>query len=329
MPLTLSDRAIAVSPLPLCTSEDARRLGITLTPARWMRVRKGIYVDRESFEKLPARKKYAVRVHAFVRKFPDAVLCLESAGVIHGVPQFDEPKDIHVFDPERTASWRHGDVSVHTSRDPRDIEVVDGVVVTSLVDTVCDLLRVVSPAQGLSIADAAISPVQGGTLSVDTLRERSDDQQNQRGRARMQWALAQANPLSESPAESLSRAVIAWSGFETPELQREFNYDGALDRADFYFPSCRAIGEADGWGKYGLDNPDEAAEHLKDEKRREDRLRRHRHPFARWELRDVWKVDPVGKALAAAGVPLVGPRQSAMLLTLKHNPRAKRWKRAA
>lgn len=327
MPLTLSDRASAVSPLPLCTSEDARLLGNRLTPPRWLRVRKGIYVDRAAYEMLPARKKYAVRVHAFVRKFPDAILCLESAGVIHGIPQFDEPKDIHVFDPTRTTSWRHGDVSVHTSRDPKQIETVEGVMVTSLIDTACDLVRVMPPAHALSVADAVISPVQGGALSVAMLRARANDQQNQRGRARMQWAWSEASPLSESPAESLSRAVIGWSGFETPELQREFRYEGELDRTDFYFASCRAIGEADGWGMYGLENPQEAEEYLKTEKRREDRLRRHRHPFARWEMRDAWKVDPVCKALSAAGVPIVAPRQSAMLLTLKHNPRAKPWKR--
>lgn len=289
----------------------------------------GIYVDRAAYEKLPARKKYAVRVHAFVRKFPDAVLCLESAGVIHGIPQFDEPKDIHVFDPTRTASWRHGDVSVHISQDSREVEIVAGVLVTSLRDTVCDLVRVMPPAHALAITDAVISPVQGGTLSVNMLRDRSDTQQNQRGRVRMQAAWGEANPLSESPAESISRVVINWSGFEVPELQREFTYEGAVDRTDFYFASCRVIGEADGWGKYDLNNPDEAAEHLREEKRREDRLRRHRHPFARWDMRDAWKVEPVCKALSTAGVPLVAPRQSAMLVTLKENPRSKLWKRPA
>ncbi|MGL3151811.1 hypothetical protein ACSS7Z_15795 [Microbacterium sp. A82] len=328
MPLTLLDRACAVSPLPLCTTEDARRLGIRLNSA-WLRVRKGIYVDRAAYEKLPARKRYAVRVYAFLRKNPDAVLCLESSAVIWGLPQFNEPKDIHVFDPDRTASWRYGDVCVHTSRDPRAIEQVNGVSVTSLLDTVCDLVRVVSPAQALAITDASISPVQGGLLSLSELRERASGQQNQRGRARMQAAWELADPLAESPAESLSRAVILWSGFEVPVLQREFFYEGELDRVDFFFKSVRGIGESDGWGKYNLEDAAEAANKLKDEKRREDRLRRHQHPFARWEMRDIWKVNPLCQALASIGVPIVRPRQDAMLVTLKHNPRAKPWNRRA
>ncbi|MGP6172395.1 hypothetical protein ACTU6V_14470 [Microbacterium sp. A204] len=90
----------------------------------------------------------------------------------------------------------------------------------------------------------------------------------------------------------MSRAVILWSGFEVPVLQREFFYEGELDRVDFFFKSVRAIGESDGWGKYNLEDPAEAANKLKDEKRREDRLRRHQHPFARWEMRGIWKVTP-------------------------------------
>ncbi|WP_300267784.1 hypothetical protein [Microbacterium sp.] len=323
---TLSDRASTVSPLPLCTLDDARHLGINLRSG-WARVRKGIYVNSDAYDKLSARDKYAVRVHAFIRMNPDAVLCLESAAVIHGVPQFGETKDIHVFDPHRTSSWRHSDVSVHTSKDPRTIERVNGVLVTSLVDTVCDLVRVVSPGRGIAIVDTVTSPAQGGLLSIGQLQDHAADQQNQRGRARMQLVWAHADPLSESPVESLSRAVIAWSGFEVPVLQREFIYEGQCDRVDFYFESVRAIGEADGWGKYDLMNNDDPMAKLKDEKRREDRLRRHRHPFARWEMRDIWSVKPLTAKLVEIGVPRVAPKHDALLITFRNNPRAKPWKK--
>ena len=327
MPLLLSGRAQARSPLPLYTLDEARMLGIRLSSSAWTRVRKGVYVDRSALAALPPWARYAVRVHAFIRKHPDAILCMESAGVIHGIPRFGETKEIHVYDPELTKSWRHGDVITHTSGDPREIEMVDGVLVTSLRDTIVDLARAVPPAHALSMADAAISPVQGGSLSIEELRDRGDEQRNRRGRARMRWVWSNANALAESPAESISRAVIGWSGFEQPDLQREFNYEGYLDRTDFFFPSCGAVGEADGWGKYNLDDADEARTHLMDEKRREDRLRRHGHPFARWELRDAWKVVPLCDSLEAAGVRKVAPQQPAMLATLRTNPRALAWQR--
>lgn len=327
MPSQLSDRAQVVSPLPLYTVAEARMLGIHLNGKAWMRLRKGVYVDRLKFEALPVWKRYAVRVHAFVVTHPDAVLCLESAAVLHGIPHFGETKDIHVYDPDGPSSWRHRDVSIHTSRDPRTVEFVNGVQVTGLCDTVVDLARVVPPAHGLAMVDAAISPVQGGFLRLDSLRERSEGQENQRGRARLRWLWENGNALSESPAESVSRAVIAWSGFEQPELQRKFFYEGEQDRVDFFFRSCGVVGESDGWGKYNLEKPKEAEQHLADEKRREDRLRRNGHPFARWDLKAAWQVDPLCEALSAVRVPLVAPRQPMMLATLSSNPRAKPWKR--
>lgn len=323
MHLLLSDRAATASPLPLMTWTEGRMLGIRPSPQRWTRVRRGVYVDRAAYEKLPPWKKYAVRVHAFVRAHPDAVLCLESAAVVHGLPLFGETAYIHVFDPDRASSRRFGDVFVHASVDPREVVVLDGILATSIADTVVDLARVLPPAESLVVADSAISPVQGGLLTMEHLRALGDAQQNRRGRARLRWTWAHADGRSESPAESVSRAVIRWSGFEEPDLQHVFHYEGHEDRVDFHFRSCRAIGEADGWQKYRLETPERASQLLADEKRREDRLRRQGHPFARWDLSDVWKRVPLVRSLELAGVPRVAPPQSAMLATLTRRPRAK------
>lgn len=329
MPFTMSDRAQLRSPLPLHTRDEARMLGIRLDDRKWHRVRKGVYVDKKQYAALPEWLRYALRVHAFLRTHPGAILCLESAGVFHGTPQFGESLFIHVYDPDAVTSQRYGDIRVHTSRDPREVVRVGAALVTSLVDTVVDLARAMNPADALAVADAAISSPQGGTLHLQQLITRGEALENLRGRARMRWVWVNADALAESPAESVSRAVMLWSGYETPELQREFHYEGKHDRTDFHFPSCRAIGEADGWGKYDFEDPQEAAKRLREEKRREDRLRRHRHPFARWDLGGVWKVTPLCEALDGAGVPRMHPPQSAMLATLKNRPRAKAWRRPA
>jgi hypothetical protein len=310
--------------LPLITAEEGRMLGIRLPSGDHIRIRAGVYADRSAYTKLPSWERYAVRVHAFVRSHPDAVLALESAAVVLGIPYFNEPKDIHVYDPDRPASRRFGDVVVHTSHDPRLVGEISGVRTTSPVDTTIDLIRVLPLAQGLAVADAAISPAQDGFTDLSTLGERSDSQQNTRGRARLRWVYGNADARAESPGESVSRAVIGWCGFERPELQHQFHYDGHHDRVDFLFPSKRVIGESDGWGKYALADPAKAAQSLADEKRREDRLRRHGHPFARWDLADAWRVAPLAQALHAAGVPVCRPREHAMLAALARRPREKR-----
>ncbi len=321
MPLLLADRAATRAPLPLITSAEARALRLPVSGAACTRVRRGVYADAAAAARLTPWARYALRVHAFAVTHPGTMLCLESAAVLHGLPLFGEARDIHVFDAERTSSRRFGDVCVHTSSDPRESVERAGIPVTSLLDTVVDLCRVLPPAQALTVADAAISPAQGGTLDLDRLRERSADQVSRRGVARLAWTWARADGLAESPGESVSRAVIRWCGFEDPVLQPVFGYEGVDDRVDFLFPSARALGESDGWGKYDLHDAARAEQHLRNEKRREDRLRRAGHPFARWDLADAVRVDPLATALQRADVPLVRTRDRGGLATLGRSPR--------
>lgn len=318
---TLADRATAASPLPLVTTPEARALGIRVASRHWLRVRPGVHVARESYLALPRWQRYAVRVHAFVRTHPRSVLCAESAAVLHGLPLFGEARSIHVLAGPGEKSRRFGDVEVHSSVDDRDVVDVDGIRCTTFLDTAVDLTRVLPPAKAVAVADAAIAPFQGGMLTRSSADAILDTQRSSRGRGRARWAWSASDEHAESPGESVSRVVIAWCGFETPELQRTFMYEDAIDRADFHFASCRVIGEADGWGKYGLTGTDDAALRLAEEKRREDRLRRHGHPVARWDLADAWRVTPLRSALLAAGVPLVRAPQQAMLASLRHSPR--------
>ncbi|MGW8483297.1 hypothetical protein ACWGJP_09155 [Microbacterium sp. NPDC055903] len=323
MPLLIKERAVVRSPLRLLTSAEARSRRIVVDDS-WHRVRRGIYVLRERYGALASWQRYHVRVLAFADAHPEQILCLESAAVVHGLPLFGETADIHVFSTERTASRRFGDVSVHTSADGREVVRLDGIRTTGMLDTVVDLLRVLPPAQALAVLDTAISRVQGGALALDEVVGLTATQQSRRGAARLRWLTANADGASESPGESVSRAVIAWCGYETPEIQRRFTYEGHDDRVDFHFPSTGTIGESDGWGKYRLDDPATAARMLEREKRREDRLRRHGHPFARWDLAGAFRVEPIRAALDAASVPRVRPAQREFLATLHHRPREKK-----
>ena len=320
--MPLPTRSPLRSPLALYGYDELRARGHDPAADDWKRLRKGLYVLHAAYENAAPWDRYATRVHAYFSTHPRAVLCLESAAVIHGLPRFGETARIHVFDPQATRSSTHADVCVHASADEREIVDVDGILVTSRADTVVDLARVLPPAHALAVVDAAISRQHHAPLRLDDLGERAADQQSRRGAARMRWVRDHADERSESPAESTSRAVILWSGFEPPLLQVEFHYEGRTDRGDFFFPDARAIGEADGWGKYGLGDPTAAAIHLRDEKRREDRLRRHGHPFARWEGAEAEQPAAIGRALRGAGVRIVARPHRQYLATLGRNPRA-------
>ncbi|KAA9088969.1 hypothetical protein [Microbacterium radiodurans] len=314
------------APVAVVTARDIRALSL---PTRGLlRIRHGVYVARELWDAAPPWERYRIRVAAFRLSDPAAILAFESAAVALGLPVFDEPRDIHVFAPERGSSTRYGDICVHTSRDDRQIVDTPLGQATALADTVVDLARVLPPAQALAVADAAASPFQRANASFRTdpgavsalVAARID----RRGRARVRWVCERMDGRAESTLESMSRAAIEWYGFESPELQREFRYEGHHDRADFLFPSVGAIGEADGWSKYGLLDAAEAASRMAAEKRREDRLRCAGHPFARWEHRDVVATGRLERILLDAGVRRLRAPHPAYLATLSSNPRARR-----
>lgn len=283
------------------------------------RVRSGIYTLRAAWEALPPWDRYLVRVHAFALTRPDAMFSHESAASLLGLPTFGHPRTIHIFDARRSRSVSYGDVTVHTSADVRPARKVAGIRITSVEDVVIDLARVLPPALGLAVADAALR-----TFAVDgeRLLDRAAAQRNGSRLRRLLWTLTNATPLAESPGESISRAVIGWCGFPSPVLQMEHQVDGRLFRSDFCWPEEHIIGESDGWLKYSSEDAAAAAETVRAEKRREDALRRHGWRIARWDYAGALGVDPLLNALTSAGLRTVRRPQTAALASVGRNIRS-------
>jgi len=280
------------------------------------RLRAGVYAIAQEWEALEAWRRYALRVSAVARTWRNPVFCLESAAVLQGLPIFGEPKEIHLL-TEHGRSWRQGDVVVHRYSDDR--EVVGGRVrVTSVPDTTADLCRVLPPAFGLAVADAA----SRRTGEVIRVADRGRAQADPRGVRRLDWVQERTDAAAESVGESVSRAVVEWLGYESPELQTVFDSEGFVDRVDFFWRAQRVIGESDGYGKYDLSNPEDVKRALIKEKIREDRLRRQVGGFARWDWGDAIRWRPLDEKLRAAGLEPVRPAHTAMLRTLSRNLRS-------
>jgi hypothetical protein len=311
------------SPVALFTAADGRVAGLRLRDGgEFTRIRPAVYARTAEWSRLPPWSRYLARVHAFALTHPGVVFALESAAVLQGLPLFGESTHIHVFDPVRGRARRFGDVVVHTTRDAPVIVSRDGLLMMDAATTAVDLLRVLPPAFGLAVADAVISPKQLGVASADDLHRIADSQSTTRGNRRVATLLELADGRSESPGESVSRAVIHWSGFEPPELQREFITDGITDRVDFAWPRVRAIGESDGYGKYRGESLDDTVARVVREKQREDRLRRSCRAFRRWDWGDAMAVVPLQQRLVEMQIPRVARPQAALLATLASNPRS-------
>ncbi|QKJ19099.1 hypothetical protein [Microbacterium hominis] len=282
-----------------------------------VRVRPGVYADAARWAQLRPWERYRARVRAVAASWRDPVFCLESAAVLLGAPVFDEPRDIHILDPGGK-SRRVGDVVVHATRDEVGPERRDGIALTPLVATAVALCRIIPPAFALAVADHALRSIDEPIDFAAIGRAQSD----RRGRAALDWVSERATAAAESVGESISRAVIEWLGFEEPELQVVFQHEGFTDRVDFAWRRARVLGESDGWGKYDAGDAHAVRAHFVGEKRREDRLRRHEGPMARWEYRDAMRAVPLGEKLALAGLEATRPPHLAMLATLRHNPRS-------
>ncbi|WP_375385826.1 hypothetical protein [uncultured Microbacterium sp.] len=317
----LAPATVRPSPIPLHAVVDARGARLHSNSA-FVRVRAGMYARKADWTPLAPWKRYLARVHAFARGHPTAIFSHESAAALLGMPVFGEPRDIHLYDPGRARSRRFGDVCVHTSEDPRTVERREGIFMTSAVDTAVDLMRALPPALGLAVADAAVSPAQGGHATVLELMRTAGAQVNRRGVSRLALLLPIVDARSESPGESVSRAVIIWSGFEPPELQVVYRSEAHTDRADFDWPSVRALGESDGYEKYGAATTEVAVKQIIAEKRREDRLRRQCATFRRWDWAAAMAVAPLVERLVEMGIPRVASPRDALLATIGRNPRS-------
>ena len=307
------------SPVELFRASDERIGGYRMwRDPGYARVRPTIYAPSTQWLALKPWQRYLARVHAYARVTPTAAFSHESAAALLGLPTFGEARYIHVFDAERLGSVRYGDVAVHASLDARKIVSVGDHFATGIAETVVDLARVLPPAFGLALVDAALAT----HLRIADLSELSAGQRSLRGRRVLDWACENGDERSESPGESVSRAVIGWLGFQVPDLQVEFRGSGYLDRVDFLWPEARAVGESDGYDKYFAEHPEESRERLVAEKQREGRLRRHGMHIARWDWAMAMRALPLGDCLHAAGVPLVTPPQRVMLQTLRSHPRS-------
>lgn len=306
-------------PLDLFRAADERIGGHQMwRDPGYIRVRPTIYALSAEWATLKPWQRYLARVHAYALVNPEAVFSHESAAALLGLPTFSEPREIHVFDPERARSVRYGDVAVHTSLDSREFVRVGGHFATSIADTTIDLARVLPPAFGLAVVDAALAT----GVPIAELSELAAAQRSRRGHTFVAWACAHGDARSESPGESVSRAVIGWLGFPTPELQVEFRDGGYLDRVDFLWPDAHAVGESDGYDKYLAEHLDQACERIIAEKQREGRLRRRGLTVTRWDWQMTMRASALGDALYAAGVPLIAPPQRVMLKTLRLHPRS-------
>ena len=210
-----------------------------------------------------------------------------SALVLHGLP-------VHEMDTRRVTTTRHRPGSgsrrgrstiCHNLDLAGAVTEVDGIPVTSPARTIVDVART-SPFTGaVCAADEALRRELCGPADLAVELEAAAGRV---GIARARAVVAFADAGAQSVLESASRVMISRAGLPMPELQREFILsDGTSAFVDMYWEEWGLVGEADGTGKYGIDDDEvDVRKKLRDEKRRQNDIESLGNIVRRWQWED-------------------------------------------
>ena len=254
------------------------------------RVRHGVYALASELPAGPdkAEAMLEMRSRAAARHISTGtVMSHTSALVLHGLPAHD-------LDTRRVTTTRHrpgsgsrrGESTICHNLDLADAVMdVDGIPVTNPARTIVDVARTSSFTGAVCAADEAL---RRGLCSPADLAVELAGAAGRVGISRARAVVAFADEGAHSVFESVSRVTISRAGLPMPQLQREFILsDGSSTFVDMYWEEWNLIGEADGSGKYGIDDGEVEVRHkLRKEKKRQNDLESLGNIFRRWQWED-------------------------------------------
>ncbi|WP_434612917.1 hypothetical protein [Arthrobacter sp. A5] len=307
-------------PLWITSADDpddeyfSRRLSLRAKAGELMRVRQGLYLPTPVWKDLKPWEQYRMRIEAVHRTARSApIFCHRASAQVWGIPVITIPALVDTF--EGRSGGGHSGAGVYRHRTDLSkvcTAQVDGLTVTSKLQTARDLAVVLPFPEAVAAMDRILSPrlLVGEQRSRPIQKSHMEISMKLLPHAnyirRVERVLAFADGLSGSPGESLSRAHMVQFGFPAPELQHEVrDGQGRIGYTDFYWKELGLVGEFDGWVKYSRGEflaGDLPADALWKEKVREDRIRDTGLRVTRWMWTEVSNPELLRQRLLGAGL---------------------------
>lgn len=271
----------------------------------------GLFARKTRWEELNRAQRHVEIVRALAMQHPGWTFCSYSAACLLGLEvSWRHLNVVHVCS-ETKPSARPGARIQRHQIEPAGTVNQNGVSITPPIQTVTDCLLQTGFADGMPIADSAISKLG---LTREQLMEAVEKRAGARNGRAVRTALTTlqyADALAESGGESVARAVMIETGFAPDRLQYELTdpFDSTESmRTDFAWERQTrelTLGELDGFVKY----TDQAmlagrttAETLVAERQREAHLSLYGHPLIRFTMNEVRSAGVLAKKLQTAGV---------------------------
>jgi hypothetical protein len=252
-----------------------------------VRLRHGMYVAAPVFHAAEDVGRHLLYARAALAAQRGKVaLTGASAAALHGFAIYQQDLSIvHLLRLDGGSSHHSGATNhhrLHRDVNPDEVGSYAGLPSVTPARAVWEVGCTSSLEAGVVTADAALRCDPSLRQAVAELNDRFAHVPGSRG-ARL--ALRLANPLAESPGESVTRVQFFRYGIPAPTLQQEIRDDRGrlIGRVDFGWEEFRHLAEFDGKVKYeSLLRPGESASDcVFREKRREDELRALRHGMTR------------------------------------------------
>jgi very-short-patch-repair endonuclease len=210
---------------------------------------------------LGARRWAALAASAAALRRRDEVVSGRSAAILHGLPVYRTPVRPELTTLQSARLGRRGTAHVHGAAvTASEMTRWFGVAVLTVDRTLVDLGRH-DRRDAIMAADAAL---RAGIVTRAALDAAIRGARGWPGVRQARAVLELADPLAESPLESLTRLALIDDKFPAPQLQAAI--PGTPYRVDMLWSAARLVLEADGLAKYTVSE-------LRREKRRETRLR--------------------------------------------------------
>ncbi|TFD47878.1 hypothetical protein E3T55_15135 [Cryobacterium frigoriphilum] len=282
-PLELARQSLILTCDSVAIGRDDTRLSRAVKRGTLVRLKQGVYLDRELWAPLGNADRHRLLATIAERLAgPGLVFSHQTAAALIGLPVLGRwPDRAHVLKECATGGRSTTVLNCHTIG-LRDVPVttIGTLTMTSPARTVIDLAASAPFDVAVIATDAALHADRRTRQFLTTnedVRELIERMSPFRGLKRVLAVLDASTPLSESVGESLCRIIIAELGFAEPELQAGLrDADGLIGFADFTWQLAKVILEFDGKIKYldarfrgGLSSD----QIVVIEKLREDRLR--------------------------------------------------------
>lgn len=271
----------------------------------------GLFARKMRWKELNRAQRHVEIVRTLAPVHPDWTFCSFSAACLLGLEvSWRHLNVVHVCSATKPSA-RPGTRIQRHQIEPAGAVNQAGISITPPIQTVTDCLLQTGFADGMPIADSAISKLGLTREQPMEAVEKRAGARNGRAVRTALTTLQYADARAESGGESVARAVMIETGFAPDRLQYELTdpFDSTESmRTDFAWERQArelTLGELDGLVKY-TDQTMLAgrttAETLVAERQREAHLSLYGHPLIRFTMNEVRSAGMLAKKLQTAGI---------------------------